>query len=86
MNNHTLSQHEILIDKRHIYIHQDEKIVCANSRFVERHGYTVQEFLNMNYFELFHPDDRARATEIKTKRLPADSAPQHHDLKRIKKG
>lgn len=68
-----------------IYIHQDDKIVYANDRFAELHGYTVPELLNTNYFKLFHPSERERAQQIKSKRLRGEAAPQYHETRRVKK-
>lgn len=68
-----------------IYIHYDDKIVYANNRFAELHGYTVQELLNTNFFELLHDDDRERAIGFKAKRLRGEDAPKHYDSRRLKK-
>jgi len=69
-----------------IYIHQGDIIKYANNRFAELHGYTVEELIGTNYFNLFHPDERERALGIKSKRLRGDKdAPQYHETKRVKK-
>ncbi|MFZ0450712.1 MAG: PAS domain S-box protein [Desulfatiglandaceae bacterium] len=68
-----------------IYIHQDEIIVYVNNRFAELHGYTIQELLNTNYFELLHPDDREMALEFKTKRLQGEDVSNNYDVRRIRK-
>ncbi|MDF1590624.1 MAG: PAS domain S-box protein [Desulfobacterales bacterium] len=68
-----------------IYIHQDDKIIYANNRFAELHGYGVEELLNMNYFDLLDPHDRERAQEIKVQRLSGGDAPQRYEVKRIRK-
>jgi len=68
-----------------IYIHQDEILVYANNRFAELHGYTVQDLLGTNYFELFDPMERARTKEIKSKRLKGEAAPRVHETKRVRK-
>jgi len=68
-----------------VYIHQDEKIVYANSRFAELHGYTVAELMGTNYFDLFHPDEKARALDIQSKRLQGEEAPRQYEMKRIRK-
>jgi PAS domain S-box-containing protein len=68
-----------------IYIHHDDKIVYANERFAELHGYTLQELLNMNYSELFHPSEIARVQEINSKRLRREDAPQYYETQRVKK-
>jgi len=68
-----------------IYIHQDEIIVYANDRFAELYGYTVDELIGTNYFNLFSPDERARAQEIKSKRLRGEDAPQQYEIQRVKK-
>ncbi|MCJ7540094.1 MAG: GAF domain-containing protein [Desulfobacterales bacterium] len=69
-----------------IYIHQNDIIMYANDRFAKLHGYTVDELIGTNYFNLFHPDERERALGIKSKRLRGDEdAPQFHETKRVKK-
>ena len=68
-----------------IYIHQDDKIVYANKRFADLHGYNVPELMHTNYFDLFHPEDRERAHKIKLKRLQGDQAPKRYEVKRIRK-
>ncbi len=68
-----------------IYIHQDEKIIYVNNKFAELHGYTVQELLNTNYFELFHPDDKELVMRLKSKRLRGEYAPQYYESRKVKK-
>ena len=74
------------ISQTGIYIHQDDIIMYANEKFAQLHGYTVDELVGTNYFDLFHPDERERALRIKSKRLSGDEdAPQYHETKRNKK-
>lgn len=73
------------ISQTGIYIHQDDRIVYANRRFAELHGYTVGELIGTNYFDLYHPGEIARAQEIKSKRLRAEDVPQYLETRRIRK-
>jgi len=68
-----------------IYIHQNEILVYANDKFAELQGYTIEEIIGTNYFDLFHPDERDRELEIKSKILRGEDAPQYHETKRVKK-
>ena len=68
-----------------IYIHQDDKIVYANNRFAQLHGYTVDELIGTNYFDLFHPSEKKRVRGYSLKRLRGEDAPQSHENMKIKK-
>jgi PAS domain S-box-containing protein len=59
--------------------------VYANKKFAELHGYTVQELLNTNYFDLFDPTEKERIGELNSKMLEQKDAPRHYEAKRIRK-
>ncbi len=44
-----------------IYIIQDGKFVFANNRFLSRMGFTEQELLDVNPYDILHPEDREKA-------------------------
>lgn len=68
-----------------IYIHQDDKIVYANERFAELHGYTLKELLNASDLKLFHPSEMTRVKEIESKSMRMEDALQHYEAQRVKK-
>ena len=55
------------------------KRVYCNQGLTKLTGYSVEEILNLPLMELVHPDDRARATEIRRKRVRRDSAPKRYE-------
>jgi len=68
-----------------IYIHQNNKIVYANQSFADLHGYRINELIGMNYFDLFHPEDREEALKVRAKRLSGQILPEKREVRRIKK-
>lgn len=68
-----------------IYIAQNSKIVFANRRFAEMHGYSIQEVLGKESRNFIHPDDIISFGEIQQKRLRREGAPQVYEIKGIKK-
>ena len=52
-----------------IYIKQDGKIVFANERFCEIHGYAPREMIGIESWRLVHPSDRAGVEDYSRKRL-----------------
>ncbi len=68
-----------------IYIKQDGKIVFANERFADIHGYTRQEVLGMKSTRLVHPADRARVEAYSKTRLEGGEAPDRYEARGITK-
>ena len=48
-------------------------------------GYTVNELIGTNYFDLFHPDEKKKTLEIRSIRLSGGDAPRHGYFRRIRK-
>jgi PAS domain S-box-containing protein len=55
-----------------IFIYKNDRLVFTNSRASELTGYTRDELLNMNLWDLVHPDDRARLQESARRRLSGE--------------
>ncbi len=68
-----------------IYIHQDRIIVYANRRFADLHGYSVDEMIGMNYFDLSHPEERAMALKVRSMRLRGELVPESREIRRLTK-
>jgi PAS domain S-box-containing protein len=68
-----------------IYIDQDGKIVFANKKFAEIYGYSIEQLVGMESFELVHPDDRAWIDEIRTKRLKGEEASSEYQARGLTK-
>ena len=64
-----------------IYIKQDGKIVFANERFCEIHGYAHRELIGIESWRLVHPSDRAIVEEYSIKRLQGLEAPNHYEAR-----
>ena len=57
-----------------IFIYKNDRLVFTNSRASELTGYTRDELLNMNLWDLVHPDDRAHLQESAGRRLSGEPA------------
>jgi len=55
------------------------KRVYCNQGLAKLTGYSVEEILSLPLMEIVHPDDRARLTEIRRKRVGQDSAPKRYE-------
>ncbi|HOM86764.1 MAG TPA: PAS domain S-box protein [Spirochaetota bacterium] len=51
-----------------ILLYQDNKWIYANPAAVNIAGYSAEEFLNMNFWDIVHPDDKQIVRERGTKR------------------
>lgn len=68
-----------------IYIKQDGKIVFANERFCDIHGYTPGELIGIESWRLVHPSDREKVEEYSIKRLQGIDAPSQYEARGITK-
>jgi PAS domain S-box-containing protein len=64
-----------------IYIKQEGKIVFANERFCDIHGYAPREMVGMESWRLVHPSDRANVEDYSLKRLQGLSAPDQYEAR-----
>lgn len=68
-----------------IYIKQDGKIVFANERFCDLHGYTHREMIGIDSWRLAHPSDREKIEEYSMKRLQGLETPTQYEARGITK-
>lgn len=68
-----------------VSIVQDGKIVFANRRVEKLTGYTFEELIDINGFDLVHPDDREKVRERYQKRSRGEAEVKAYSLRIIKK-
>lgn len=68
-----------------IYIKQDGKIIFANDRFCEIHGYGHREIIGMDSWRLVHPHDRAMVETHSRKQLEKDAVPAGYEARGLTK-
>jgi PAS domain S-box-containing protein len=68
-----------------IYIKQDGKIVFANERFCNIHGYAHREMIGIESWRLVHPSDRAIVEDYSLKRLQGLKAPGQYEARGLTK-
>jgi len=68
-----------------ISISQDKKIKYANASFLKLLGYTSDEMLGMNLFDLIHPDDHSKLTELHQNRMEEKEVPEIYKINLIGK-
>lgn len=59
-----------------IYIHKDNRLWFVNRRSAEVTGYTVDELMQVNLWDLVHPDDRGRLQGAAQRRFSGEAVPQ----------
>ena len=62
-----------------------EKFLYVNKAFVEITGYSKSEALNMNFWNVIHPDFKDLVKERGLKRIKGDILPNHYDIQIISK-
>jgi len=68
-----------------IYIKQDGKIVFANERFCNIHGYIPREIIGIESWRLVHPSDRASVEDYSLKRLKGLDVPGQYEARGLTK-
>lgn len=68
-----------------IYIKQDGKIIFANDRFCEIHGYPPDEILGMETWRLVHPHDRAKVKAYSQKCMEGTAVPGSYEARGLTK-
>jgi PAS domain S-box-containing protein len=68
-----------------ILIYQDSKLVYLNPFAVAMTGYSEQEQLSMEFWEIIHPDHRQMVRERGLARLRGEAVPTRYELKLITK-
>ncbi|MCK9592163.1 MAG: PAS domain S-box protein [Methanoregula sp.] len=72
--NESEEKYRLVVETSHdaIYIYREPRLLFVNTRTSDLTGYTKDELLNMNLWDLVHPDDRARLQESATRRLAGE--------------
>ena len=72
--NESEEKYRLVVENSHdpIYIYRDTRLLFVNTRASDLTGYTKGELLNMNLWDLIHPDDRTRLQESATRRLAGE--------------
>ncbi len=70
-------KYRLVVENSHdaISIFHDNQLLFVNSRASDLTGFTKEELLNMNLWDLIHPDDRLRLQELTTRRLAGEEIP-----------
>jgi len=68
-----------------IFIHQGGNFLYANPASESMIGYTHEEFLNMDFWGVTHPEDRDTIMTRARARLRGDRAPQRYELRIVTK-
>ena len=68
-----------------IFIYQENKFVFLNSACTNLTGYSNEELLNMNFWDLVHPDHQELVKERGQKRLSGEPQPTTYDFKIVRK-
>ncbi len=64
-----------------IFIVQDNRFKYVNPIIIKITGYSEKELLNMNFWELVHPNDREMVKERGIQRLRGNSLPNEYEFK-----
>jgi len=64
-----------------IYIVQEDRVVFANNRFAEIHGYPRKELEGLESWKLVHPKDRAAVERFRKKRIKGEKAPSEYEIR-----
>ncbi|HUS19424.1 MAG TPA: PAS domain S-box protein [Terriglobales bacterium] len=68
-----------------IYIHNGRTFLYANRASEEISGYSVDELLQLNPFDIVHPDDRAFVLERGRSRVSGQAAPERYEYRILRK-
>lgn len=66
-----------------IYIFQDNSFKSVNQRLADLAGYSAEELLHMNVWNLVHPEDRQILFERATKRLAGKDIPASYEFRAL---
>jgi PAS domain S-box-containing protein len=80
-------QYRSLAEQVHdgIYIYQGNHFVFVNSVISRITGYSKDELLTMNFFDLISPDDRSFVQGIAERRLRGEQVPDIYEIRVVKK-
>ncbi len=68
-----------------IIVYQDDKFVYVNNEITKISGYSIEELLNMNYWDIVHPDDKIFIKEKVRKRQEGETEKENYELRLLTK-
>ncbi|HPE68573.1 MAG TPA: PAS domain S-box protein [Thermotogota bacterium] len=68
-----------------LYVGGWNRLLFVNDRTVELMGYSREELLSMDFWELIHPDDRTRGIELAKKRFQGEKVTDRYSLRLVRK-
>ncbi|MFZ7112547.1 MAG: MASE3 domain-containing protein [Desulfatiglandales bacterium] len=68
-----------------VFIQQEERIVFANERFAQMHGYTKEEIMGIESLNLIYPDDRAMVRKYREDRMHGKDVPSEYETRGLTK-
>ena len=68
-----------------VFIQQDERIIFANERFAQMHGYRKEEILGIESLKLIHPGDRSMVREYRQGRMHGKDVPSEYEARGLTK-
>jgi PAS domain S-box-containing protein/putative nucleotidyltransferase with HDIG domain len=69
-----------------IFVHKGGNFLYVNPSYEEALGYSREEFLNMPFWEIVHPEHREMVKEHAFKRLKGEKVPERYEIKLLGKG
>lgn len=80
-------KYRTLVEQSHdaVYISRGRDLLFVNDRVTEITGYERKKLLEMNAFELIHPEDRERVKEIGELRLDGEDVPNEYEARIVTK-
>ena len=79
------ARYRTLVEQSHdaIYIYRDNRLLFVNQRTRELTGYSEEELLTMDIFDLIHPDDREQVAGH-ARRRPEGTAPSRYEARLVR--
>ena len=79
------ARYRTLVEQSHdaIYIYRDNRLLFVNQRTRELTGYSEEELLTMDIFDLIHPDDREQVAGH-ARRRPEGAAPSRYEARLVR--
>ena len=68
-----------------IFIHRGGKLLYANPAGVKMTGYTLPEFLAMDFWQIVHPEDRELVRARGVRRLQGEEVPPHYEFRVVRR-
>jgi len=80
-------KYRLVVENSHdaIYIHRNDRLIFVNNRSAEVTGHSKDELLNMNLWDLVHPDDRTRLQQSAARRLTGQEVQSYFSARLVTK-